>query len=65
MFLHLSVSHSVYKGGHAWQRGMHGRGACVAAGRACMAGGLCGKGTCMVRAGMCGRGVCVCWGCAW
>ena len=35
MFLHLSVSHSVHGGcmaggGHTWQGGMHGRGACVA-----------------------------------
>ena len=73
MFLHLSVSHSVHKGGacvadggHAWQGGMHGRGACVVGG-ACVAvgGGMHGRGVCMVGVcvhgwgGMCGRGACV------
>ena len=35
-------------GGHAWQGGMHGRGACMAGGHAwqgaCMVGGVCGRG---------------------
>ena len=55
MFLHLSVSHSVHRGGHAWQDGvceggMCGeRGPCVAK-VACMAKGACVvKGVCMVK----------------
>ena len=66
--------------GHAWQRGMHGRGACMAGGGmhdrgacmvcgACMAGGMHGRGACMVggvcgRGGMHGGGACI-GGCAW
>ena len=46
MFSHLSVSHSVHGGGHAWQgRGVHGRGAY---GRVCVVGGTCGEGVCIV-----------------
>ena len=63
MFLHLSVSPSVHRGGV---------GACMAEGRgcawgdewvrglgACVAGGVHGRGVCMAGGGMCGRG------CAW
>ena len=53
MFLHLSVSHSVHRGGRAWQGGMHGRGACVAGGvhgvGACVAEGACMVGACMAE----------------
>ena len=45
MFLHLSVSHSVHRG-HAWQEGMHGRGACVAGGHAWQ--GHAWQGACIV-----------------
>ena len=47
MFLHLSVSHSVHRGGHVG--GTSGRGACIVVG-ACMAAGVC------VVGGMHGRG---------
>ena len=71
MFLHLSVSHSVRRGGrawwgHAWQVG-HSRGCvwqgCVCGGGgACMAGGMHGRRACMARGaymagGMLGRGM--------
>ena len=42
MFLHLSVSHSVHRGGvhsgggYVWPGGMHGGGMC-------MTGGMCGR----------------------
>ena len=41
MFLHVSVSHSVHRGGHAWlPGGMHGcQGACVVVGGCVVAGG--------------------------
>ena len=52
MFLHLSVSHSVHRGGHAWlQEGMCGCEGCmveeayvVAGGCAWLQGGVCGWG---------------------
>ena len=48
MFLHLSVSHSVYRGGCVRGGGVHGRrGLCVA-------GGMHGRGLC--QEGMLGRG---------
>ena len=51
-------------GGHAWQGGVCVAGVCVCmAGRACMAGGMCGRGACMagvcVVGGMCDGGMCV------
>ena len=50
MFLHLSVSHLVHRGG-----GVHGRGvACVVGGMCrgmCMAGGVHGGGACVVVVG--------------
>ena len=52
MFSQVSVCPQ-WGGGHAWQRGVHGRedmhgeGVCMAGGGACMAGGMCGRGTCM------------------
>ena len=64
MFLHLSVSHSVHRGGvcggehtwqggHEWQGGMHGRwGVC---GRGVCGRGVCGRRLCMLG-GMHGRG---------
>ena len=58
MFLHLSVSHSVHRGGgRAWQEGMHGGWACMVGGVRSR-GGMCGRGACMVG-GVCGRG----WAC--
>ena len=55
-------------GRHAWQKGMHGRGACVARGT-CVAGGVCGgghawQGACMAG-GVRGRGACMVGGHAW
>ena len=45
-------------GGHAWQGGVHGRGACMVG--ACMVGCVCvWQGACMAGGGMHGRG------CAW
>ena len=56
MFLHLFVSHSVHKGGRAWQGGMHGGGHAWQGGvhgkggmhgrwgMACMSGGVYGRG---------------------
>ena len=54
IFLHLSGSHSVYgeggmHEGHAWQGGMHGRGAC-------MVGGMLGRG-CALQGCVCGGGM--------
>ena len=46
IFLHLSVSHSVHKGGRAWQGG-----ACMACGGVQGTGGMCGRGACMVGGG--------------
>ena len=55
MFLHVSVSHSVHRGGvHGWGR------ACMAGGGQCVwpAGGMHGGG-CMVGGAVHGTGVCV------
>ena len=73
MFLHLSVSHSVHRGGvgggggggmcgggHAWQGGIHGSGGHVWQGHAWQGvymGGMYGGGACVV--GACGRGACM------
>ena len=58
MFLHVSVSHSVHRGG------MAGAGACVTGGvcgwgggRACMASEVCMAGACVAVVGVHGRGV--------
>ena len=58
MFSHLSVSHSVHRGGDACSRGVCMAGACMAGGMC--AWGVCGRGACMAG-GMCGRGS-ACWG---
>ena len=68
MFLHLSVilltggacvAWGVHgRGGHVWPGGMHGRGACMAGGGACVAGWACmaGGGHAWLG-GVCGEGV--------
>ena len=77
MFLHLSVSHSVHKGGAyvavGGMRGqggsMHGRGVWMAGGvhgrGMCMAGGMYGRGGMHGWGGMHGRGACVVRGHVW
>ena len=67
MFLQVSVCPQgeacvAHGGGHVWQRGMHGRGACMAG--VCMAGGMCGWGVCMAG-GACVVGACMAGGCVW
>ena len=54
MFLHLSVSHSVHRGGRAWLRG-----ACVVVGGCVIAGRHAWlRGMCVVMGGMHGCGEC-------
>ena len=68
MFLQVSVCPQgeacvAHGGGHVWQRGMHGRGACMA-GVCAWQGGMHGRGV-HGRGGMCGRGACMAGGHAW
>ena len=62
------VGGHVWQAGHAWQGGMHGRGACMVGGMhgrgVCMAGGawqggMHGKGGMCSGGGHCGRGACM------
>ena len=53
----------MWQGGHAWQRGVYGKGACMTGG-VCMAGGVRGGEACMAgghawQGGMHGKGACV------
>ena len=60
IFSEACVKNSVHRegqawGGHAWQGGMRGRGACVAGGHVWQ-GGMCGRGACMAGGHMHGMG---------